>query len=120
MPPAPRSPTPLLLAAIEAAPFMAAASTVSWAAAPAPPGLAGPAGADATGQPPAKSKLGSKEVGPAAAIGSVVNGDVITNADVSSRGRLFALSTGMPITPEVLARLRPQITRQLIEERLHL
>jgi peptidyl-prolyl cis-trans isomerase SurA len=57
---------------------------------------------------------------PAGQIVAVVNGDVISQADVENRGRLFALSTGLAITPEVLARLRPQITRQLIDERLRL
>jgi peptidyl-prolyl cis-trans isomerase SurA len=51
---------------------------------------------------------------------AVVNGDVITNADVSNRTRLFALSTGLPLTPDVLDRLRQQITRQLIDERLRM
>ena len=51
---------------------------------------------------------------------AIVNGDVITNADVSSRARLFALSTGLPVTPDVLDRLRQQITRQLIDERLRM
>src|SRR3984957_9806261 len=51
---------------------------------------------------------------------AVVNGDVITNADVTSRTRLFALSTGLPLTPDVLDRLRQQITRQLIAEGLRM
>ena len=51
---------------------------------------------------------------------AVVNGDVITPGDVEARGRLFALSTGLPVTPEVLDRLRPQVTKQLIDERLRL
>src|SRR5947209_10518156 len=51
---------------------------------------------------------------------AVVNGDVITSGDVEARGRLFALSTGLPITPEVLDRLRPQVKKQLIDERLRL
>ncbi|MBV8592644.1 MAG: peptidylprolyl isomerase [Acetobacteraceae bacterium] len=51
---------------------------------------------------------------------ATVNGDVISSHDVDNRGRLFALSTGMPVTPEVLERLRPQVTRQLIDERLRL
>jgi len=51
---------------------------------------------------------------------AVVNGDVITSGDVVNRGRLFALSTGLPVTPEVLERLRPQVARQLIDERLRL
>src|SRR6516164_7353650 len=49
---------------------------------------------------------------------AVVNGDVISNADVDNRTRLFALSTGLPMTPDVLDRLKQQITRQLIDEKL--
>jgi peptidyl-prolyl cis-trans isomerase SurA len=51
---------------------------------------------------------------------AVVNGDVVSNADVENRARLFALSTGLPVTPDVLSRLRQQITRQLIDERLRM
>ena len=51
---------------------------------------------------------------------AIVNGDVITNADVDNRARLFALSTGLPITPDVLDRLKHQITRQLIDEKLRM
>lgn len=55
-----------------------------------------------------------------AIIVAVVNGDVISREDVDNRARLFALSTGLPMSPEVLDRLRPQIKRQLIDERLRL
>ena len=51
---------------------------------------------------------------------AVVNGDAITSGDVIARGRLFALSTGLPITPEVLDRLTPQVLKQLVDERLRL
>ncbi len=51
---------------------------------------------------------------------AVVNGDVISNADVDNRARLFAMSTGLPLTQDVLDRLKPQITRQLIDERLRM
>lgn len=51
---------------------------------------------------------------------AVVNGDAITNADVSARAKLFAISTGLPVTGELLERLRPQIAQQLIDERLRL
>jgi peptidyl-prolyl cis-trans isomerase SurA len=51
---------------------------------------------------------------------AVVNGDVISNADVDNRARLFALSTGLPVTQDVLDRLRQQITRQLVDERLRM
>jgi peptidyl-prolyl cis-trans isomerase SurA len=70
--------------------------------------------------------LAAPPVAPSAAtaqatrIVAVVNGDVITNADVGNRARLFALSTGLPLTPDVLDRLRQQITHQLIDERLRM
>ena len=51
---------------------------------------------------------------------AIVNGDAITTADVSARAKLFAISTGIPITGELLERLRPQIAQQLIDERLRL
>jgi peptidyl-prolyl cis-trans isomerase SurA len=51
---------------------------------------------------------------------AVVNGDVISNVDVDDRARLFALSTGQAVTPEVLERLRPQIRRQLVDGRLRM
>lgn len=54
------------------------------------------------------------------AIVAVVNGNIITRRDVDNRSRLFALSTGLPVNEEVQARLRPQITRQLIDERLRM
>jgi peptidyl-prolyl cis-trans isomerase SurA len=56
----------------------------------------------------------------ASRIVAVVNGDVISNGDVDNRTRLFALSTGLPMSPDVLDRLRPQITRQLVDERLRM
>lgn len=49
---------------------------------------------------------------------AVVNSIPLTKRDVDSRGKLFALSTGLPVSQEVMNRLRPQIVRQLIDERL--
>lgn len=51
---------------------------------------------------------------------AVVNGDVVTQADVVGRTRLFALNAGIPVAPEVLNRLVPQVTRLLVDERLRL
>jgi peptidyl-prolyl cis-trans isomerase SurA len=51
---------------------------------------------------------------------AVVNGDVISRTDVANREKLFALSTGIPITQDVLDRLTPQVLQQLIDERLRL
>lgn len=49
---------------------------------------------------------------------AVINGDIVTSADVDGRRRLFAITSGLPASPEVLDRLAPQITRLLIDERL--
>ncbi len=54
------------------------------------------------------------------AIVAVVNGGIITRRDLDNRSRLFALSTGLPVSEEVQGRLRPQITRQLIDEKLRM
>ncbi len=89
----------------------------------------------AMGQPRATAALQGKPPAPAAGaaagaplgnnpnaerIIAVVNGDVITTGDVAARARLFALSTGLPVTPDVLDRLRPQVSKQLVDERLRL
>ncbi len=51
---------------------------------------------------------------------AVVNGQIVTRRDVEDREHLFTLSTGLAENPDVLNRLRPQITRQLIDERLRM
>jgi peptidyl-prolyl cis-trans isomerase SurA len=58
--------------------------------------------------------------GQATRIVAVVNGDVISNDDVDNRARLFAISTGLPMTVDVIDRLKHQITRQLVDERLRM
>ncbi|WP_019015708.1 peptidylprolyl isomerase [Elioraea tepidiphila] len=55
-----------------------------------------------------------------AGIVAVVNGDVITTFDVEARRRLFAATAGLPMTPEVLDRITPQVRRLLVDERLRL
>lgn len=49
---------------------------------------------------------------------AVVNGDVVTSADIEGRRRLFAITSGLPASQQVLDRLTPQVTRLLIDERL--
>lgn len=49
---------------------------------------------------------------------AVVNGQVLTKRDVNDRAQLFVLSTGLPISPEVMQRMRGQIIHQLIDEKL--
>lgn len=51
---------------------------------------------------------------------AIVNGDVVTNTDVVSRARLFAMSTGLQLTQDVVDRLQHQIVQQLIDERLRM
>ncbi|EFG83639.1 peptidylprolyl isomerase [Novacetimonas hansenii] len=51
---------------------------------------------------------------------AIVNGSVLTKRDVDTRGRLFALSSGLDVSKDVMVRLRPQIVRQLIDERLRM
>ncbi len=71
--------------------------------------------------PAVQKPVAAKGAGqPEAGIVAIVNGDVISSTDVNNRGRLFALSSGMGMSPEILQRLRPQIVRQLIDERLRL
>ena len=73
-----------------------------------------------TGKAPGAQASSDASAGAGERIVAVVNGDVISQGDVNARTRLFALSTGLPMTPEVLSRLRPQVTRQLVDERLRL
>ena len=86
--------------------------------------LGGAADAATTTRPtpsvPPSNVTPASATSPSERIVAVVNGDVISQGDVDARGRLFALSTGLPLTPDVLARLRPQVTQQLIDERLRL
>ncbi|WP_135468805.1 peptidylprolyl isomerase [Crenalkalicoccus roseus] len=51
---------------------------------------------------------------------AVVNGEVVTQGDVVGRARLFALNAGMPVAPETLERLTPQVVRLVIDERLRM
>ncbi len=88
-----------------------AVSPLAWLAAP----MAAHAAAPMRAAPaPAAAPQG------AVRIVAVVNGSVITNKDVDNRARLFAISSGLPSQAEVLERLRPQIARQLVDERLRM
>lgn len=53
-------------------------------------------------------------------VAAVVNGQAITTADVENRSRLVLGSFGQPPTPDALARIRPQVLRGLVDERLRL
>lgn len=79
--------------------------------------LAGFAAAPVAAQP---GTPGAASQAPGNRILAVVNGDVVTQAEVASRARLFALNAGISVPPEALARLQPQVLRQLVDERLRL
>ncbi len=94
-----------------------AACALCVAVCAATPGVGAPAAPPAGS---AREPAVTSTVLPESSIVAVVNGDVISRDDVDNRRRLFALSTGLPTSPDVLARLTPQITKQLIDEKLRL
>lgn len=53
-------------------------------------------------------------------IAGVVNEEIISTVDVENRVRLVIGTTGLTDSPEVRARLKPQIIRALIDEKLQL
>ncbi len=53
-----------------------------------------------------------------AGVAAAVNGQVITTQDITVRARLLALSMDMNPTPQVIKRLSPQVTKQLIDQAL--
>ncbi|CAI3926024.1 Peptidyl-prolyl isomerase [Commensalibacter communis] len=50
---------------------------------------------------------------------AIINGNLLTQRDVNNREQLFQLTAGVRLTPDVLQRMRPQLIKQLITERLH-
>lgn len=98
--------------------FVASGSNVPWRCLGVLVGLGLLLGLSHPGQAaPADTNRGPP---PGVRIVAVVDGDVITNDDVESRTRLFAMSTGLPLASEVIDRLKPQIIRQLVDERLRI
>jgi peptidyl-prolyl cis-trans isomerase SurA len=86
--------------------------------------LAAP-GADALAQPTGRqdaqrAAAPPRNAAPTNRIVAVVNGDVVTESEVQSRARLFALNVGLEPAGDLLTRIRPQIVRLLIEDRLRL
>ncbi|MDR3530831.1 MAG: peptidylprolyl isomerase [Rhodopila sp.] len=94
-----------------------AAAIAVLVAAPAAGFAAAPPAKPAT---PVASKPTEQPLSGASRIAAVVNGDVISEADIANRARLFAISTGLPLSQEIVDRLKPQILRQLIDERLRM
>src|SRR6202035_108648 len=49
---------------------------------------------------PAQAAPADQQLTDASRIAAVVNGDVISEADIGNRARLFAISTGLPLSTE--------------------
>ncbi len=94
--PAPRAPASAAAAALLGGAVALLAATAPWPAA---------------AQLPSQSQVAPQ----GNRIVAVVNGDVVSQADVVGRARLFALSAGIPVAPDMLERLAPQVTRLLID-----
>ena len=89
--------------------------------------LAGPVLAQPQPPPPARggrpAATPAVEQGPVRGedrIMAIVNGDVVSRADVVNRARLFALNAGLALPPEMLDRLSAQLVRLLTDERLRM
>lgn len=74
-------------------------------------------------QPPALTPLqpdSQDSGGNVERIAAVVNDDVISVYDIDNRVNLLLATSGIPDTPDARARLRPQVMRTLIDERLEI
>lgn len=65
----------------------------------------------------AEAKIAPREV---EGIAAIVNDEVISLYDVDQRVRLFMITSGIPETPETVDRLRSQVLRSLIDEKLQM
>jgi peptidyl-prolyl cis-trans isomerase SurA len=104
-----RSPARFLALAVALA-LIGAPAAAQRAARPAHP-----PGGHAEPTKPAQPQLGDLN-----RIVAVVNGEVVSKADVVGRSRLFAANAGLGVDQETLNRLGPQVTRLLIDERLRM
>lgn len=84
----------------------------------AAPALAQPTPPPRGGRPPATPAVEQGPVRGEDRIMAIVNGDVVSRADVLNRARLFALNAGLALPPDMMDRLSAQLVRLLIDERL--
>lgn len=80
--------------------------------------LHGNAPAPAMAAPPSAAPVASTTLG--ARIVAVVNDNIISSSDLNARIGMALMASGLPDTPDVRARLVPQLLRQMIDEQLQL
>lgn len=51
---------------------------------------------------------------------AIINGQLLTQRDINNREKLFQLTAGINLSPDVMQHMRPQLIKQLITERLHI
>lgn len=51
---------------------------------------------------------------------AIINGQLLTQRDVTNREKLFELTAGIHLSPDVMQHMRPQLIKQMITERLHI
>ncbi len=51
---------------------------------------------------------------------AIINGQLLTQRDVNNREKLFQLTAGIRLDPQVMQHMRPQLIKQMITERLHI
>ncbi len=98
---------------------VAFATTLVAAQAASPRVLEAPTARPSLSQP-GPGQQAAPQAYPETRIAAVVNDDVISVGDLSSRIRMIALSTAVPDTPEAHKRLAAQVLRTLVDEKLEL
>ncbi len=105
---------------IVAATVAALATTSAAAPAASPRVLEAPTTSPSLSQRRAPAEQPPPHGYPETKIAAVVNDDVISVGDLSSRIRMIALSTAVPDTPEAHKRLAAQVLRTLVDEKLEM
>ena len=111
-------PRALLLATLLASAACVASATAQPSRTAAPPAAEAGQPARRPAATPAASQGPAQTPAQANTIVAVVNGDVVSRADVNARARLLALNAGMQVASDQLSRLGTQVTRLLVDEKL--
>jgi peptidyl-prolyl cis-trans isomerase SurA len=96
------------------------ATTLAAAPASSPRVLEAPTTPPSLSQRRGLSQQPGPQTYPETRIAAVVNDDVISVSDLSSRIRMISLSAAIPDTPEARKRVAAQVLRTLVDEKLEL